>query len=135
MGKSSKRLEGYEPWQFITQEYKRHDGARRRQRRLTYDLCPVCGKNAKRISATRCRDCFEYKGEAGKEAVRMLAVFLDCLDHDKAIDSRHIARARKCLNSMGVSADQVIGYRPGPDKRAEAAQRRKKKKLEEDDDG
>jgi len=107
----------YEPWQFKTQIYRRHDGALRRQRKLYFDLCPICKENAKQITSKKCRNCYERVDEQPDEALRLVAIFMDCLDNDKAVDPRHLKRARKLLRSRGVDPKLIRGYRAGPERR------------------
>lgn len=89
----------HESWQYAVSRFRRPDGGIRTQRKLKYDLCPVCQENRKYISSKQCRQCFETKNNWDKEAYRVLRRFLAAIDEKKPVKKHTIKKARILVES------------------------------------
>ncbi len=101
-----------DPNTFITQVYRRPDGAMRRQRKRVYDLCPLCGEHYKRIGSAKCRFCYESRGTEPVKAMELLAIILDHMDHGMAIHPNHVRRARVILENQAIDVQKIKDYTP-----------------------
>lgn len=102
------RKRKYEEWQYEVQTYRRPDGALRRQRKLMYDRCPICGTGRKRISAKRCRRCYESTSTRARDAAHLLKRIVDAIDFNEPITRRTLWSARVLCQILGGRADKEV---------------------------
>jgi len=87
-----------EDWQYEFQTFRRADGGKRTQRKLKWDLCPVCSQEKKNIRAAMCRRCYEAGGDSWvKNAADILGRILEAVDAGTAVKSSTINHARMLL--------------------------------------
>jgi len=95
-------------WQYEVQYYRRPDGGLRSQRKLLYDLCPVCRKHKKRIRAVRCRRCYEKRSSRAKEAAILLARFIHAVRNGEPVKKSTVQYAELLTDYLGGNKDLAI---------------------------